>query len=679
LTIDEEPPTIGGVAPVCLGEPMRRIERVARLTVAAFAALLLAACGGGGGGGSPSAAPLVCGPGSASFSTYADASVAVGKAAGATVAGCTGALRDVRWTQTGGPAVTLLSDRSQTISFEPPAAGTYTFRVEFTDASGAARSATVGVNATPATGAGGVAVRVDQSVRKGGKVSLRAWPALGPGETQTWAQLDGPSVVLDTTDPNRVLFTAPDVAVDTLLRFRVTRRTAGGATDSDDALVLVENYAQAPDNSNPHVFSGLHVSRVYPYKPTSPFAADLVRCTFDAALQWTGAGKNTCPLSMLPLLHQTTGGAEPTVAQIMDRVLVSHDWMGAVFEQFIAGADKSDIRRLLNGVTAIVIGAQVRPSFYYGLTGAIYLDADNFWLTPEERDVINEAPDFRSDFDRDLAYSGVWRYTLANNNVFLPWPATSRLTRTLDYLLYEAGGLMYHELAHAGDFLPPATRSGLNSAATVWDNVAPRFQASQLPSDELARSLPLQSAEMRALAQVKFQGMTATPTQRAYTPQQVADFSAPDRATDEYNYWTTREDIAMLFEEFMMFRNHGVRRDVAITDKIGPTTTGNTLIVRWGQRGRVAEAAIRPRVKLAVASLAPWIDANDVDAFPAPLAMRAGESWNANLVLPAPPGGVGAASLRAPMPQADDAWLLERARRRGHRGVPALPGERAAD
>ncbi|MFZ5539226.1 MAG: hypothetical protein ACOY5V_05745 [Pseudomonadota bacterium] len=648
--------------------------RIVRSAAAVLVALALAACGSGGGGGAP--APLVCGPGGASFSTYADASVTVGKAAGATVAGCTGALSNVRWTQVGGPPVALLSDRTQTISFEPPAAGTYAFRADFIDAGGAARSVTVSVNAAAAGSAAGVVLRVDQSVRKGGKVSLRAWPALAAGETQTWTQIDGPAVALDTTDPNRVLFTAPDVSVDTLLRFRVTRRTAAGATDSDDALVLVENYAQAPDNSSPHVFSGLHVSRVYPYKATSPFAADLVRCVYDAALRWTDPGKNACTLATLPFLHQTTGGAEPTVAQIMDRVLVSHDWMGAVFEQFIAGADKADIRSLLNGVTAIVIGAQVRPSFYYALTGAIYLDADNFWLTPEQRDVINEAPDFRSDFDRDLAYSGVWRYTLANNNIFLRWPATSRLARTVDYLLYEAGWLMYHELAHAGDFLPPAARGALNSAATAWDNLGPRYVNTQLPSDELARTLPLQSAEMRALAQVKFQGAMATPAQRAYTPQQVAGFFAPDRATDEYNYSTTREDIAMLFEEFMMFRNHGVRRDVAITDKIGPTTTGDTLIVRWGQRGRVAETAVRPRVKLAVGSLAPWIDPASVDAFPAPLAMRAGESWNANLVLPAPAGGVGPASVRAPASNADDAYLLERAQRRGRGGIPQLPGER---
>src|SRR5262249_29413693 len=157
-----------------------------------------------------------------------------------------------------------------------------------------------------------------------------------------------------------------------------------------------------------------------------------------------------CALSVLPFLAQETGGSEPSVAQIMDRVVVSHDWMGAAFEQFINRSDMTDVRRLLNGVTAIVIGAHVRPSFYYSLTGAIYLDADNFWRSPEERDAIDEAPDFRSDFDRDLGYSGVWRYVLNGNNIFQFFSPTSRINRTDDYLVFESAWLLYHELGHAG-------------------------------------------------------------------------------------------------------------------------------------------------------------------------------------------------------------------------------------
>ncbi len=608
------------------------------------------------------------------FSIARDAGATVGKAAGAAVAGCQGgALTALRWSQTAGGLVPLLSDKTQAISFEPPTAGAYSFRADFIDAAETARFATFDFTAAAAAAGSRVTVRADHAVREGGNVSLRAWPTPAAGDAVqsiTWSQLSGPAVPIDTSDPLRALFVAPAINVDTALVFRATLRTTQGQVDSDDAYVLVENHTQAP-NANEYVFGGEHVSRVYAFRSASPYASALQRCVYDSQSQWQGAGKNTCTLATLPFLGQETGGNEPTVAQIMNRVLVSHDWMGAVFEEFISRSDAVDIRRLFNGVTAVVIGAQVRPSFYYALTGAIYLDADNFWRTAEERDVINEAPDFRSDFDRDLNYTGLWRYTLNNNSVFVFFSPTARVSRTVDYLVYETGWLMYHELAHAGDFLPPSTRASLNSAMTAWDNISPRFAAQQLPSDDLARMHPLASNEMRALAQVKFFGDTASAAQRAYTPPQVGAFFSVDRATDEYNYSTTREDIAMVFEEFMMAHRHGVRRDVAVTSKFQPGMTGSDLVVAWGSRGRVGEASIKPRAQLAVQNVAPWIlmaDANAANNLAAPIPMRVGDSWTGNLVLPSPLSDrAGGLALRLAASAAEDAWLLERAL--GHPGT----------
>ncbi len=660
-----------------------------RLTLVASLALVLTACGSGGDSNTPppAASPVVppavaptptC-TGTGAFSVVADGSVVVGKAAGAVLAGCTGPVSNVQWAQTAGPAVTLISAKSQAISFEPPSAGTYAFSVTFVDAAGAAQTGNVSVNAAAPSAPVAVLVRVDHAARKNGNVSLRAWPALAGGETNTWTQIAGPQVTLDASDPNRVLFVAPEVTRDTALTFRVTRRTASGATDSDDVFVLIENYAQAPPDPGgtlPFVFSDLHVSRTYPYRGAGPYVGALVRCTYEANLQYTGGSTNLCPLSTLPFLHQTTTGAVPTVDQIMDRVVVSHDWMGETFEQLLRTQASQDILRLFNGVTAIVIGAQVRPSFYYALTGAIYLDADNFWLTAAQRDVINEAPDFRSDFDRDLMYSGVWRYTQNNQNIFLAFPATSRLSRDLTYLLAETGWLLYHELAHASDFMPVAARASLNNSLSAWGNISPRFQARQLPSDLMSGSFPLQSAQLAGLAQVKFFGAAADATQRAYTPNDVASFFSADRATDEYSYATTREDIAMTFEEFMMVRNHNWRRDVAITDKIGPATTSSTLIVRFGQRGRIGEATIKPRARYAVGELAPWVALTEVDNLPAPIPMRAGDSWASNLIVPAPPGGLaGPLRLRTALEVATDRELLIRSLT-GHRGGHRTPNDR---
>lgn len=625
---------------------------------AALFAALVAGCGGGGDSGAPAPAPTpapappspTCTVATQNYSVVADATVPVGRTAGAVIAGCNGPLRNVVWQQTGGPSVTLLAARTQAISFDPAAEGVHSFSVSFTEASGAQRTDTVSINVTAAASPVAVVARADQAVRMGGKASVRAWPAAASGETLTWTQVAGPAVTLDTSDSNRIIFTAPAVTRDTALVFRVTR-TGSGVTDSDDVRVLVEAYAQAPGNNVNYFFSDMHVSRVYPYKANGPYAGVLVNCAFDAQQQYSTA----CTLATLPFLDTTTSGNVPTVAQIMDRVLVSHDWMGRNFEQLLtANQANVDLLRLFNGVTAIVIGAHVRPSFYYAATGAIHLDADNFWLTADERDVIDESPDFRSAFDRDLQYSGLWRYADSQNqNIFLPFSATSRISRDLGYLLRESAWLMYHELGHASDFLPVSVRGALNPALSAWGNIAPRYVNEQLPSDGLATGFPLTSAPMKALAQVKFvTGPVADTTLvngipystlRLYSPNDVAGFFSADLATDEYNYTSFdgssfREDIAMTFEEVMMVRNHNWRRDFAISDKLSTSSTGDTILVRWGQRGRVGATSIRPRAQFIVGQLAPWLDAGaTIGALPAPLAMRPGESWNANKVLPAPP------------------------------------------
>ena len=96
----------------------------------------------------------------------------------------------------------------------------------------------------------------------------------------------------------------------------------------------------------------------------------------------------------------------------------------------------------------------------------------------------------------------------------------------------------------------------------------------------------------------------------------------------------------------MMSYRHGVQYDIAFTNVYREGMTFDDVIVGWGERGRIGEAAIKPRIKLVLAGIAPWIDPSAVDSLPAPIMMRAGASWNANLVLG--PNGPAAApsSLR---------------------------------
>jgi len=520
-----------------------------------------------------------------------------------------------------------------------------------------------------------VTARVDHALRMGQRGSLRAWPVLATGDavvSVTWTQIEGPAVLdLDTTEPQRLLFNAPAVERDTRLRFRATLTTKGGTTDSDEVSIVVEALPPPPAGQ---LFNEWPAERVYPYRAAGPYAGRLVECVYSPELYFSNGATNLCTLSQLPLLAAGATDGAPSVEAIMDRVLVSHDWMGEVFERFLRTQDiHGDFRRLLGSVTAVVLGSHLRPSYYWSATGAIYIDAEYLWLNARQRDVIGEAPDYRLAYDDELNFGGPWRYTIGNAEAQLDFPYDSRtLTRDVGYLIYELGPLLYHELAHANDFFPPARRGTVDQSLLVYQAVP-----ATLPSDSLAWFYPLSSAEMFALARVKFFGAAPTEAQKAYTPTQVADFFRVDRATDEYSYSRpsgtviSREDLTMLFEEFMMSYRHGVRRDVAFTTKILEGQTGADVIVAWGSRGRIGEATIRPRVQQVLGDIAPWLDAGAVDALPAPIPMRPGESWAANLKL-LPEGTSARAAARGEAPAGSRGRRLEQQLRRPYVIAPPL-------
>jgi hypothetical protein len=449
---------------------------------------------------------------------------------------------------------------------------------------------------------------------------------------------------MDTTNNRLLMFKTPNVTADTVLKFRATMTTSSGRQDYDEVLIGVDFQGAKP---NGYLFES--TERVHPYRPAAQYAGVLTRCVYDISLYYTGsANNNFCSAGTLPLLQTEAGpGAIPSVAQVMGRVLVSHDFLGANFEQFLLTQDgNGDFRRLLAGVSAIVIGSHVRPSYYTAATGAIYLDANNLWQAPEERDVVTEVPDYRLAFDDELNYSAFGRLVRNNDYARRSLPPTERNFRYAQDLLLDLGKLMYHELGHASDFFPTTDRN-LDPAQTIYANVLGRITARALTSDALATQYPLQSAEMKALGQVLFQGAAASAAQKAYTAADVGRFFGSDRASDDYAYSiyqdnNSREDLAMLFEEFMMSYRHKVQYDIAFTNLYTDGMTASQVKVGWGERGRIAEPAIKPRIKLVLARIAPWISTAAVDSLPAPVMMTVGASWDANLAI-SPNGGVFAA------------------------------------
>lgn len=398
-------------------------------------------------------------------------------------------------------------------------------------------------------------------------------------------------------------------------------------------------------NNNPSpqpMFEGMQVVQfpmavTVPANADSPYAGVLRDCVF------SNTRSQPCTLGTLPLLGTET--RDPTIDDVMDRVLVSHAWMGPRIRDILEELP-DDVLLLFRGVTAMVISRDVRPSFYWTATGAIYIDPDYIWLTPAERvQGVSTRPDFRSDFGADLQFNMPWRYVLGNAPAYFRPPFGAETPRTIDDLIIDIGRLLYHELAHANDYFPNERQANLSPTQ--------RPQAAiiqPIVSDDLTTQLPLQSAIMRGLARVRFHGDSSTAAQRAMTPSTVAGHFAADRAVMFYGYSTQREDLAMLFEILMMHFHFGVEADHAVTNNPANPTSGHDFIVAWGQRNRIAEPSVLERARYAVSRLLPEVD---IDAFiatiPPPRMMRPGESWLDNLFLdpsPALPQGMTASPPR---------------------------------
>ncbi len=527
----------------------------------------------------------------------------------------------------------MLSPTSKVISFTPNEPGNYSFNVNFRVNGGELQSLDKKVTVEEINNK--VTARLSHSVQADNQVSFRAHlaPEIDISSVQ-WQQQQGPEVTLTSENNDEqlaIFFNAPQVNNDTLVSFKVTATdSTTNTTFEDQVAVLIEPASPITDNA---YFSD-RKAIVFPYNSGSPYADSLVNCIYSNTLT------SSCTLAQTPLLAEEVKATTepPSITMIMDRVLVSHRWMGDRFKEFLLKNDtNNDIKNLLRATTAIVIAYDIRPSFYWAATGAIYLDAENFWLTPEERDTINEAPDYRADFGKDLQFVMPWRYVRNNEYASKRFSIKERLPRSAEDGLYRLMSLMYHELAHANDYFPSYEWYIHNSNERVLDAA----RSSDYESDKLAISLPLASQEMVDLGQVSFAGDTATNTQKNYLPIDIENFFKPDRATDYYAYSSLREDYAMLFEELMMQSRFNVIRDVAITNQpSGNNISASDYIVTWGQRGRIGDNKLTERALFSASRVLPEFDSQTaISELPQPIPMIVGDNWLENL--PISPNPVG--------------------------------------
>jgi hypothetical protein len=392
---------------------------------------------------------------------------------------------------------------------------------------------------------------------------------------------------------------------------------------------------------------------LYAAQAEGPYADVLPRCAFVYVRGGNNSANRPCTMERLPLLGQEEGAIG--VEQILSRTVVSHDWMAVRFEQLLEELP-DDLLQLFQAVTAVVIGADIRPSYYWTATGAIYLDPSRLWLTAEEKNTISRAPDFRSEFGQELNFTVLWRYVKEDANAWRHYSLSGpESRRPLSHIVYPMASLLFHELAHANDYIPPAEIPHLDRRQTVLQ-AAIALEHNNI-SAQLKNAMPLGSKMLFELADIMYLGSSAEPGHRALSAEQVGLEFVDDIASDTYSYSTSAEDTAMLFEEAMMRYHFGIERDLAFTD--APESRQalcNDYVVRWGSRGRVGDPDVRARVALI---LPLFLDRHDVskylEALDTPSSLAQGLGWCDTLGQPAAgPALLKAQPVNPPLPEQEN-------------------------
>lgn len=360
---------------------------------------------------------------------------------------------------------------------------------------------------------------------------------------------------------------------------------SGGGDSTQTPEVIVQSIPDAQQRVIP-------TDEARAFVASGPYASVLKDCALATI-------ENTCTLATLPFIGQS--GQRPTVAQVMERVVVTHDWMGVRFEQMLRRMPP-DMLDLFAPVTSIVIGSEVRPSSYSPSKARIRLDPAYLWLSVPEKRTIAVNDDFRTNFGAALQFRVFWRLALGDEYATTFSSLRDDDERQIDDLDISLARLLYHELAHANDSIsytrindaPLAMTPG--QAADFFDNSAVWRQLYD------QQQLTAQRSFLYGLAAVRYFDDEPTEFQRNATAEFVGAEMANEGKLTFYGYSTPREDVATLFAAAMMNYHYDVDYHVGVVNKLADTANVrcDDYKVTWGVRNRLASPLVTPRAKLVV-------------------------------------------------------------------------------
>ena len=330
-----------------------------------------------------------------------------------------------------------------------------------------------------------------------------------------------------------------------------------------------------------------------------------------------------CSLETLPLLGMAVD--QPIIDDVMQRVVVSHDWMGKRFQEVLSKMPRETLT-LLKATTAIVIAKNIRPSYFSGITGAIYLDPAFLWLSNGEKTLVGKNKDYRADFIKPLQFNLTYRDLVNNNWAYPSYSLTGTEVRTIDNILIPISHLLFHELGHANDCVKTNNMANISAQQSYYDLYVSQIDKHACTSQLLKDRFPLSSNVWMSLGKVLYQGVAATAEQIAMTAREVGLAFNDDIAISFYSFSNAREATADAFDVLMLKKYFNVDRDLAVLQNHKSNTCGE-LIVAWGQRNRLAVPQVYERSLFVAKRFLPSVDFSALQSsLPAPSDIPQGSS-----------------------------------------------------
>ncbi|WP_305404510.1 hypothetical protein [Photobacterium leiognathi] len=311
--------------------------------------------------------------------------------------------------------------------------------------------------------------------------------------------------------------------------------------------------------------------------------------------------RESCLLEQFPPLG-VEKNTPLTISDIEQRLFVSHPWMAESFLSVLFILPSS-LLPLFRSVSAIVIADDVLPSFYSANTATIYIDPRYLWRDEEEWLTIVPKDDFRDQFKANVSFLAV-RQNVDSAGIPVQWISDTfsarNSTRTIEQLQPALFRLLVHELAHANDLLPPSVLSSLSPKRTIYQNITATIPLNQSLYDQL----PLQDALLFNVADVLYQGASPSDAVSELTAAQAGAHFETEGASALYSYSNRREDLAMLFQSYMMHEHWGLQDQFLFLSQNEQMTEGcERYSVEWGQTGRMFDPLVYERMILVAEAL----------------------------------------------------------------------------